>query len=76
MVSPGVWLILPLNGPVHGSVGNDEGRNNVEDLVAETTEGVEDSGVEGTGEGALLVRREGVGGNALGGRAACEGVLY
>ena len=69
-------MILPLNGPVHGGVGNDEGRNNVEDLVAETTEAVEDSGVEGTGEGALAVRREGVGGNALGGRAACKGVLH
>lgn len=65
-----VGYILPLNSPVQSSVGNDEGRNNVEDLSAETTESVEDGGVESTGEGALTVGGEGIGGNALGGRAA------
>jgi hypothetical protein len=38
--------------------------------VAETTEAVEDGSVEGTGKGTLAVGGEGVGGNALGGRAA------
>lgn len=63
--------VLPLNRPVHGSVGSNERRNNVEDLVTEATEAVEDGGVEGAGEGALAVGRERVGRNALGGRAAC-----
>lgn len=62
--------ILPLNSPVHGSIGNKEGGHNVEDLVAETAEAVEDGSVEGTGKGTLAVGRERVGGNALGGRAA------
>lgn len=62
--------ILPLNGPVQSSVGNDKGRNNVENLSTETTESVEDGGVESTGEGALTVGGEGIGGDALGGRAA------
>lgn len=39
--------------------------------MTEATEGVEDGGVEGTGEGALAVGREGVSRNALGGRTAC-----
>ena len=60
---------LPLDSPVHGSVGNDEGRNNVENLVAETAEGVEDGSVESTGKGTLAVRGQSVGGDALGGRA-------
>lgn len=62
--------ILPLNSPVHGSVGNNEGRNHVEDLVAETTEAVEDGSVEGTSKGTLAVGGERIGGNALGSRAA------
>lgn len=64
-------LAIPLDSPVHGGVGDDERGRNVENLVAEATESVEDGGVEGTGEGALAVSREGVGRNALGGRAAC-----
>lgn len=64
--------ILPLGGPVHSSVGKDEGRGDIEDLVAETAEDVEDGGVGSTGKGALTVRRESVGGDALGGRAACS----
>lgn len=63
--------VLPLDSPVHGSVRSEEWRDNVEDLVTEATEGVEDRGVEGTGEGALAVGREGVSRNALGGRTAC-----
>jgi hypothetical protein len=62
--------ILPLNSPVHGSVGDNEGRNNVENLVAEPTEAVEDGSVEGTSKGTLAVGGERIGGNALGGRAA------
>jgi hypothetical protein len=65
-----VGYIIPLNGPVQSSVGNDEGRDNVKDLSAETTESVEDGSVESTGEGTLTVGGEGIGGDALGGRAA------
>lgn len=61
---------LPLNSPVHGSVGNYERGSDVENLVAEATEGVEDGGVESTSEGTLAVGGERVGGNALRGRAA------
>lgn len=67
----GVFRALPLDSPVHHAVGDDERGDNVENLVAEATESVEDGGVEGTGEGPLAVGREGVGRNALGGRAAC-----
>lgn len=38
--------------------------------MSESAEGVEDSGVTGTGERALTVGREGVGGDTLGSRAA------
>lgn len=70
----GIWVcILPLNSPVQSSVGNDKGGNNVEDLSAETTERVEDGGVESTGEGALTVGGEDIGRDALGGRAAWKG---
>lgn len=62
--------VLPLNSPVHGGVGNDEGGRNVKDLVTEATEDVEDGSVSGTGQGTLAVGGEGVAGNALGGRAA------
>lgn len=62
-------VILPLDGPVHGGVCNNEGRDNVEDLVAETAEDVEDGSVSGTGQRTLTVRGQRVGGNALGGRA-------
>jgi hypothetical protein len=67
--------ILPLDGPVHSSVGKDEGRGDVEDLAAETAESVEDGSVEGTGEGTLAVSRESVGRDALGGRAACRSIV-
>lgn len=60
-------LCVPLNSPVHNSVGSNEGRNNVESLVSETAEGVENGGVTSTGKGALAVGRDGVGCDALGG---------
>lgn len=39
--------------------------------MTETTEGVEDGAVEGTGKRSLAVGREGVGSDPLGRRAAC-----
>lgn len=65
-------VFLPLNGPVHGGVCDNEGGNNVENLVAETAEDVEDGSVTSTGEGTLTVRGQRVGSDALGGRATCE----
>lgn len=55
------WKDRPVNSPVHGVVADDHRGNNVEDLTAEATEGVEDSVVTGTGEGVLSVC-----GNAVG----------
>jgi hypothetical protein len=40
--------------------------------VTETTEGVEDGVMEGTGKRSLAVGREGVGSDPLGRRAACH----
>lgn len=40
--------------------------------MAEATEGVEDGVVKGSGKRSLAVGREGVGGDPLGGRAACH----
>lgn len=62
---------VPLNGPVHGSVGDNEGRGDVEDLVTESAPDVEDSGVSSAGHGPLSVGGEGVGNDVLlRGRAA------
>jgi len=47
-------------------VGGNEGRNDVEDLVPEAAECVEDGSVRSTGEGALAVGRQRVGGHTLG----------
>lgn len=65
-------VFLPLNGPVHGSVCHNEGRDNVESLVTEATENIEDGSVTSTGEGTLTVSGQRVGSNALGSRATCE----
>jgi hypothetical protein len=62
-------MCLPLNGPVHGGVCDNKGRNDVENLVAEAAEDVEDSSMTSTGEGTLTVSGQRVGGDALGGRA-------
>lgn len=56
---------IPFNSPVHQRVGHNEWRSNVEDLMAESAEGVEDGGVPEVGEQALAVGREGIGGNSL-----------
>lgn len=62
---------VPLNGPVHGSVGGNQGRSEVEDLVSESAPDVEDSGVSGASQRSLSVGGEGVGDNTLlRGRAA------
>lgn len=63
---------IPLNSPVHGSVGNQERGCDVEHLVPKTTEGIEDGSMAGTGQRTLAVRRERVGGDTLGSRAACS----
>lgn len=63
---------VPLNSPVHGGISDQERRSHVENLVTETTEGVEDGVVEGTGKRSLAVGREGVGSDPLGRRAACH----
>jgi hypothetical protein len=60
---------IPLDGPVHGCVGGNEGRNDVEDLVPEAAECVEDSSMSSTGKGALAVRRQSVSRHTLGSRA-------
>jgi hypothetical protein len=62
----GVEILVALNSPVHCSVGGNEGRNNVEDLVPEAAERVEDGGVSSAGEGSLTVRGDSVGSDALG----------
>lgn len=62
---------IPLNSPVHGSVGNQERGCDVEHLVPKTTEGIEDGSMAGTGQRTLAVRRERVTGDTLGSRAAC-----
>lgn len=56
---------IPLNSPVHGSVGGDEGRSDIEDLVSESAPDVEDSSVSSAGHGPLSVGGEGVGNDTL-----------
>lgn len=67
---------IPLNSPVHGGVSGNERRNDVEHLGLAATEGVEDGRMEGTGQRALTVGRQGVGRDALGGRAAWSRSVY
>ena len=55
----------PLNGPVHHVVANDHGRGDIEDLVAESSPGVEDGVMEGASKGPLSVETETVGRNTL-----------
>jgi hypothetical protein len=59
-----------LLSPLHDLVSDDEGNAPVKDLVTGTAEGVEDGGVEGTGEGVLTVLGETVVDNALLGKGA------
>jgi hypothetical protein len=63
-----------VDGPVHGVVADDHGGNNVEDLRAETAEGVEDGVVGRVREGVLAVGGEAVGDDAALLLAACAGV--
>ena len=63
-----------MDGPVHGVVADDHGRDDVEDLAAETAEGVEDGVVEGAGEGLLAVGGQAVGDDAALLLAACKGL--
>lgn len=49
---------VPLDSPLHGNVGDDHWRSEVENLVAESSPGVEDGCVERTGERALTIGTE------------------
>lgn len=60
-----------LNGPLHGLVCDEHGNGPVEDLATGAAEGVEDSGVEGSGKRVLTVLSEAVVDNALLGERAC-----
>lgn len=67
-----IFTPIPLDGPVHRSVSDDERGSDVEHLVPEASPGVEDGGVEGTRHGSLAVSGQGVGDDALlRGGAAC-----
>lgn len=57
--------IVPLRGPIHEVVANNEGRGPVEHLAAESPPGVENRIVRGTGEGVLSVWTEAVGDDSL-----------
>jgi hypothetical protein len=59
-----------LLSPLHDLVSDDERDAPVEDLVAGAAEGVEDSGVESTGQRVLTVLGEAVVDNALLGKGA------
>jgi len=48
----------PLDSPVHGNVGDDERRSDVENLASEPSPGIEDGCVQGAGEWALSVGAE------------------
>jgi hypothetical protein len=49
----------PLDSPAHGNVGDDEWRGEEEDLVRESSPGIEDSCVESTSKRALSVGAHG-----------------
>jgi hypothetical protein len=48
-------ICLPLDGPLHGTVCDDEWGDDVKNLCAETSPCVEECGVEGSGKWALGV---------------------
>lgn len=50
----------PLDGPAHGSIGDDEWREDIEDLARESSPGVEEGGVECASKRPLSVAAEGV----------------
>lgn len=60
---PGLGWCVPLNSPLHGGVGDDKRRGEVEDLVAKAPPDIEDGCVCGSGERALSVSAECVGYN-------------
>ena len=59
-----------LLSPVHNSPGKNERGNDVKGLLTGTAESVEESSVESAGKRSLTVRRQRVGGDALGSWAA------
>lgn len=50
-----------MGSPVHDVPAGDQGRKEVEDLVAEAAPGIEDGVVGGAGEGVLTVGGDAVG---------------
>lgn len=50
----------PLDGPLHGSVGDDKRRGEVEHLSNESSRGVEYGCVENAGKGSLSIGAESV----------------
>jgi hypothetical protein len=58
-------MYIPLNGPVHSVISDENWWQPEEDLVLCATEGVEDSVVCGTSERILTVGREAVGSDTL-----------
>jgi hypothetical protein len=68
--STGAGVYSLLLSPLHDLVSDDERDAPVKDLVAGAAEGVEDSGVEGTGQRVLTVLGEAVVDNALLGKGA------
>jgi hypothetical protein len=65
-------ICIPLDSPLHSVVPKNERGRPVEDLTPCAAEGVEDSSVQGSGEGIQSVRGHGVDGNTLLGRGACR----
>lgn len=54
-----------MGSPLHGVVETNEGRGDVEDLLADPSPGVEDGVVGSTGNGVLSVGAEAVGDDTL-----------
>ena len=53
--------VVPLLCPLHRQVGNDKRRHHVPNLAGTSAEGIEDSGVGGTGKWIQTVGAEAVG---------------
>lgn len=58
-------ISIPLNCPLHGAVCDDEGRDDVEDLVLRPPHGVEETLCESASERPHAVRANAVGDNAF-----------
>jgi hypothetical protein len=56
---------VPLNGPLHGVVTDEQGRGDKQHLRAEAAPGIEDCGVQRTSQRALCIGTQCVGGHTL-----------